>query len=190
MSSQVSITQLEQEFQELSKEWERFFAGIIRVPPEKVRIAYGQQLRRITEAGGVGGIDQYRLQQLQHKFTTYSQNWERLLREREEGRGRSLAYLRASARRGAPPAQPSEPDTARRPPVHQGKGDDLYEQFISAKRRLGQPASLKREAFQAQIESQRAQIEARLGHKVRFEVVVEGDKVKLTARKKGASEQE
>ena len=191
MNPRVSITKLEHDFQELAKEWERFFAGVVRVPPEKQRIAYGRQLRRIAEAGGLGSTDQFRFQQLQHKFSTYSAMWERMLREREEGRGRSLSHLRAASRAGAPTPPPAaKPDTMRTRSVDKGKGDDLYETFMSAKKRLGQSSSLKRDAFEAQLESQRKQIESRLGHRVRFEVVVEGDKVKLTARKRGASEQE
>jgi hypothetical protein len=190
MNPSVSITKLERDFQELAKEWERFFGGVVRTPPEKQRAAYGRQLRRLSEDGGLSSTDQFRLQQLQHKFSTYAAMWERMLREREEGRGRSLAHLRAASRAAATPPPAPRANAARARSVDKGKGDDLYETFMSAKKRLGQSSSLKRDAFEAQLESQRRQIETRLGHKVRFEVVVEGDKVKLTARKRGGSEQE
>jgi hypothetical protein len=54
---------------------------------------------------------------------------------------------------------------------------------VAAKRRVGQEAKVDQRAFLAQIEGQKAKIEAKLGQKVRFDVVVEGDKVKLAARK-------
>ena len=52
MSPRIPIERFEAELKELTKDWERFFAGITRVPPEKKRIAFGQRLRRLTEGKG------------------------------------------------------------------------------------------------------------------------------------------
>jgi hypothetical protein len=47
----------------------------------------------------------------------------------------------------------------------------------------GVDVKVDRKTFDAQIASQRQRIEERLGRKVRFEVQVEGDKVRVVARK-------
>lgn len=187
MSMMEQITTIEQKFKLLIREWERFFAGDIRVPPEKERKDLERRLRMLTERPGHRRMEQYRLEQLQHRFMTYVQMWTRMLREREEGRGRF------PTRPGAPP--PPAPRPAAKPPnagaaasVKDDSGG-LYERYAAAKRQAGEKLAVDQKAFMAQISSQRQKIEARLGQKVRFDVVVEGGKVKLAARKTGSKKE-
>ncbi len=77
MSILPQITSLEHRLALLIREWERYFAGDLRVPPEKERTAIQRQLRQLTEKGTQRRTEQYRLEQLQHRFMTYVQMWER-----------------------------------------------------------------------------------------------------------------
>jgi hypothetical protein len=103
-----------------------------------------------------------------------------VLREREEGRRREPV---APVAEGVPAPSPNIP-----PPtsVDSGGEDDLYDRYVAAKRELGQEIGVDRVGFQRQLETQREQVEARLGEGVRFEVVVDGGKVKLAARRSAA----
>lgn len=173
------VTMLEREFRDLVTKWERFFAGDLRVPPMNERTALERRLRRLSESpGNARRVDQFRLENLQHKFMTYAQNWERMLREREEGRGRAFVVGR-----GAVPAPPSAANARPAASVHSGEGESLFDRYQAAKAALGQSVATDREAFEAKIAAQREALEARLGGAVRFEVKVEDGKVKLAARK-------
>ena len=185
MRLDAELNRIEQAIRDLILEWERYFAGDRRVPPQQERAALEGRLRSLSERIR-RAADRFRLEQLQHRLMTYAQNWERLLREREEGRGRSVAALRAM--RGAGP--PTAAGPARSPgdggasaSVDRGGDSDLYTRYLAARRRAGLEGRVDREAFSAQIEAQRSRIEARLGASVTFDVVVEGGKVKLAARR-------
>jgi hypothetical protein len=182
MSMMEQITTIEQRFKLLIREWERFFAGDIRVPPEKERKDLERRLRMLTERPSHRRMEQYRLEQLQHRFMTYVQMWERMLREREEGRGRFP--IRRPGAPAPPPPKPAAkaPNAGAAASVKDDSGG-LYERYAAAKRKTGEKLAVDQKTFMSQIASQREKLEARLGQKVRFDVVVEGGKVKLAARK-------
>jgi hypothetical protein len=182
------IVAAEKALKELIKDWERFFSGIRKTPPQLERDRLSRRLRRLAEAhqDEPAHADRFRIEQLQNRFMSYSQLWERLLREREEGRGRSIGVLRAAA--AADAQVESEPNAAETGSVDSGDGAlaGLFDQYAAAKQSLGQPIGVDAVSFAAQVEAQREQLEQKFGLGVRFEVVVEGDKVKLAARKDSA----
>jgi len=174
------ITQMGQELNTLIRTWERYFSGDIRVPPLKEKLNLSRKLRRFTESPPRNSMDRFRSEQLQHRFMAYSANWERLLREKEEGisRGRPLKAIKNPSAESAAPA----PNTMKPAPVQQT--EDLYSRWVRAKEDLGQPAGMTREIFEAKIVKQRKQLESKLGCAVSFDVKIDGEKVKLTARKR------
>jgi hypothetical protein len=88
MSLTDQIAQLDKDLRDLIVSWERFFAGDLRVPPHNDHSRFSNRLRALSGKPNRRRADQFRLEQLQHRFTSYAANWERMLREREEGRGR------------------------------------------------------------------------------------------------------
>lgn len=179
MDLEQKIQMLERDLRELVKNWERFFSGGLRVPPEIERTRFAQRLRTLAEQTFNRRADQFRVEQLQHRFMTYSQNWERMLREREEGR---LARDEGAARSLTRP----HVEEANGPTVTSvdsaGRGS-LYDRYVSAKRQLGLDVRMGRADFDRQLEQQRDQLQQKLGRQVQFEVRVEDGKVKLAARK-------
>jgi len=189
--SPVDIGIVERALQELIKEWERFFACIRKTPPQTERERIARRLRMLMDPNQVAlrNVEHFRVEQLQHRFMTYSQMWERMLREREEGRGRSIAVKRATARVEAaskPRTSTASSRGANASPgasVDQNSAAALYERYAAAKKSVGQSVGVDEKAFAAQVNAQRRSMEARLGSGVRFEVVVDEGRVKLTARK-------
>jgi hypothetical protein len=176
LTEQLAI--VDRALQKLIRDWERFFAGDLRQPPTSDRDRLARRLRLLAEDQEGSRAERFRLEQLQHRFVSYSANWERMLREQEEGRGRSVAAVR---RRGAPTApdpNASEPGTVDRP----GPAD-LYDRYVAAKRDQGVEVAVDRETFDAEISAKRDKLEQELGRSVRFDVLVEEDgKVRLAAR--------
>jgi len=170
------IAYLDRVLQEHIRKWDRFFAGVEKVPPQIERERLNHRIRMLSEQTMNRRADHFRVEQLQHRFQTYSMNWERLLREREEGRSAS-GYTNPALR--AP-----EVTNAPAPPAVQRTAEDaLFDRYCEAKMAHGIDVKVDRKTFDAQIASQRQRIEERLGRKVRFEVQVEGDKVRVVAKK-------
>jgi hypothetical protein len=70
-------------------------------------------------------------------------------------------------------------------PSVQTKGEaraDLYDQYVAARAALGEKVTLAREQFEERLARQRKIAESKLGGPVRFEVFVDGSKVKIAAR--------
>jgi hypothetical protein len=170
---------LERDLREHVKNWERFFAGQLRVPPEVERSRFAQRLRTLAEQKFNRRADQFRVEQLQHRFMSYSQNWERMLREREEGR------LPGMEQAPSPHTHPhiEETNAPTLTSVDTGDRASLYDRYVAAKRQLGLDVRMKRAEFEKQLEQQREQLQTQHGRQFRFEVRVEGGKVKLAARK-------
>jgi hypothetical protein len=104
-------------------------------------------------------------------------NWERMLREREEGR--------SVVGPAVVPARPAENLNATPPAaVNPERELSLFERYCAAKALQGHDVSVDRKSFDEQIEQQRQRIEARLGQPVRFEVQVDDGNVRVVARKK------
>ena len=179
MDLEQKIQMLERDLREQVKNWERFFSGGLRVPPEVERTRFAQRLRNLAEQTFQRRADQFRVEQLQHRFMSYSQNWERMLREREEGR---------LPTGGGAASQPTHPhiEETNGPTVtsvdRAGRGS-LYDRYVSAKRQLGLDVRMGRLEFEKQLEERREQLQKDLGRQVQFEVRVEDGKVKLAARK-------
>ena len=176
LGEQVSV--LEKEFRDLATLWERFFSGDIRVPPSQKRIHLQQRLRLLLDNPGVSRrADSFRLEQLQHRFATYSQNWERQLRDREEGRSKF------PLNKGYQSPIPAQPNTSPPASVKTDSGESLFDRFKDAKSGLGQNMGMDRETFEKKIAAQRKALEAKMGSAVRFDIRVEDGRVKLTAKK-------
>jgi len=172
------LTMVERAMQTLTRDWERFFAGDLRVPPHDDGDRLGRRLRLLAENSGGSRVERFRLEQLQHRFQTYLQNWERMLREREEGRARTGAGSRVPAAEGARPAA-----NGGAPGAVDAQGTlTLYDRYVAAKRALGLAVGVDREAFEAQLQAQRDRLRPKLGDDMSFEVLVEDGKVRLAAR--------
>lgn len=179
------ITGLEGDLRTLITRWDRFFSGGLKVPPNRETEILRRRLRSLAEdAAGEHSGDQFRLNQLQHRFMSYSTNWERLLREREEGVRR---FIPGQKKEGGPSVVPGpqSPVPNARPVASVDRSDvaDLFGRWCTAKADVGQEIKIGRQAFEAQIEKQQKDIEARMGSEVAFEITVGDGKVKLTARR-------
>jgi hypothetical protein len=172
---QIAI--LERTLQEHIRKWERYFSGIDRVPPQEEKERINSRIRRLAEMTVHRRAEQFRIEQLQHRFMTYSQNWERMLREREEGRA-VQPHTDSELRRS------SAPNGGGAPSVDKADERTLFERYKTAKSERGLDVGVDRETFDKQIAEQRKKIEERLGKKVRFDVQIEGDKVRVVAKKK------
>ena len=174
LTEQIAV--LERALKEHIRKWEMFFSGVEKVPPQTDRDRIARRLRLLSEETVHRRADQFRIEQLQHRFMTYSQNWERMLREREEGRTANV-HTNPELRR------PVAANVSRAPSVEKAGSEDLFDHYRAAKGEHGHNVGVDRTTFEEQIAVQRQKIEERLGTKVRFQVRVEDGNVRVVARK-------
>jgi hypothetical protein len=171
------IAMLERALQEHIRKWEMYFSGVDRVPPQEQRERINRRIRALAEQTVNRRAEQFRIEQLQHRFQTYSQNWERMLREREEGRAAAQPHTDHELRR------PAAANGAETSSVDRTDESSLFDRYRTAKSERGLDVGVDRKTFDKQIAEQRKKIEERLGRKVRFDVQIEDDKVRVVARK-------
>ena len=174
LTEQIAV--LERTVNEHIRKWEMFFSGVEKVPPQTQHDRIGRRVRLLSEQTVHRRAEQFRIEQRQHRVMTYSQNWERMLREREEGRS-ATTHTNPELR------SPAAANVSRRPSVDETEGDALFDRYCTAKGEHGHNVGVNRATFDEQIAVQKQKIEERLGTKVRFQVRVEDGNVRVVARK-------
>lgn len=106
----------------------------------------------------------FRLDGLLHRFSTYSQLWERQLRTRSGAR-------RAADAQPASSVKQSEDDMAR-----------LYREYVASLEKVGRRASLDLAAFRKVLAEQKRRLELQGLEVQGFAVVCQGNQVSLRAR--------
>jgi hypothetical protein len=94
-----ALDQLNREVQQLRVDFERFFNGALPFPPEELRGRVQAQIRHLRGlSNGATAVDSFRLSDLEARFNSYNELFNRRLRDVEEGRH--------PAARPAPPPPP------------------------------------------------------------------------------------
>jgi len=175
MSQVHLIDRIGEEIDAFRVEFEKFFAGARQTPPEGLRERIRGALRRLRADPTTQLADNFRIAQLEARFNSFSEMFNRRVREREEGR--------MVSRPAAPP--PAEPDAARGVVVVDGPVADaavraLYEGLTR------DPESAERfdyQTFRRYLERQAEAIRAKTGCSgVRFRLATEGGRIKLKAK--------
>ena len=89
---------LDRDVQQLRVDFERFFNGALPFPPEELRGRVQAQIRTLRGlSNGATAVDNFRLGDLEARFNSYNELFNRRLRDTEEGR-------HPAARHAPPPA--------------------------------------------------------------------------------------
>jgi hypothetical protein len=169
------LNRIEATIRLIDQNYEKYFAGIERRPPEKMRDDLGLELRRFSNRYIPQTDLRYRYQMLATRFHSYCGNWERLMRQIEEGKFvRKLQRLRGDSAASVPSRQ-----------------EDTASTQSEAERISAAIAAITGKAPDCQkiatlLAEQRAQLTSRFaGRDFEFIVLCEDGKPKLKARAKG-----
>ena len=173
MASRDLVTELGRWLDELARKWERFFAHDpqVRVPPEREREALERRLRELSRQEPASPAEDFRVQQLLHRFSTHSALWQRQLRDRE------------ASRKGMT-APPAEINAARRAPVPPAEDEyaTLHAAYVGALHAAGSAGTVSLDRFRDTLLAQRRVLEERGAVVEGFAVVKEGRQVRSRAR--------
>ena len=183
---------LEKSIRRLQIEWDKFFSGVERKPPNELQTKVEALVRRHAGSEIRNNADRFRHQNLTARFNTFNELWAKRLRAREEGKAFGVHGLKADVL--PPPAPPPLAVTAR---AARAQGDfrvsdpardgttvrALYDQFLEERKRAGERGAPSYESFQKLISQQTARIQSEKGaHAVDFRLEMKDGKVSLKAR--------
>ena len=179
------LDELDQGLKRLRVEYDQFFLGILKRPPEvlqgrmqKIIVKYANQILRKTH-------QKFRFNQLNSKFQIYRQQWGRTLRQIESGtyRGHRFKAKLHERERGLRPEAETPGAEASEPLAKASPMDQLYDALVAARKRAGESGpDPDRAKLGELVRKQTAALRAKHpGAKVRLRVAVDGKRAKLVA---------
>jgi predicted ArsR family transcriptional regulator len=175
---------LERGLQRLHVEYERFFTGDAKVPPIDTRRRIEELLKRIGNESVERAAERFRLQNVQSRFQSLTELWEKRLSARAEGR---TATSRTLVSRREEPASATEHNAEGSTSVRRREQAGLmplFERYCAARRTLGEDVSRVRyERFEELVRRQAAEIRRATGaQRLVFEIQTVDGRVRLVGR--------
>lgn len=188
-SIEPELNALDKSLTALRIEYERFFAGDMKLPPNSSRRKVEDTLKRLGNSEIERAAERFRLQTLQSRYNSMREVWEKRLQAREEGRA-SIAAPRPVL--GTLPGAPAGAEGGARPnagppsSVEKKRVDfsPLFDRYVAARKSLGEDVSkLRYERFEELVKKQADEIRKRTGSsRLVFEIQTVDGKVKLVGR--------
>jgi hypothetical protein len=192
MATEDDLDQLEQMLRQLQIEWEKFFGGVEKKPPNDLRARVEAVVKRYAYTEIRNNTERFRYQALASRFNTFNELWNKRMRAIEEGRpvglhGRAAAVVPpagrpAAAMASAPPSGSGE-FRVRSPEKDESAVRALYEKFLQARQQAGEKGTVKFDNFQKLISQQASRIMADKGAQaVDFRLETKEGKVSLKVK--------
>jgi hypothetical protein len=201
MGVQEDFNDFEAKIEKLKFEYDQYFLGFSKIPPEKLRKEIERLVRKYLSFKSPNTGFRFRAQNLVQRVTTYRQLWDRTLQQIEDGTYRrdvARSKLHDKFRSEAPGAAPEpghhahdeviedaemfeEEDQAPKP-----KWSGVFDQYLKARTETREGiVGLSYDKLHDVLEKQAAQIKAKFNAKdVDFRVVIEDGKARLKATPK------
>jgi hypothetical protein len=170
------LDQLGRDIKQLQVDYERFFNGALPFPPEELRNRIQNQLRQLRNLNLTAAVDNFRMADLEARYNTYNELWNRRVRDLEEGR-----HARPPAAAPEAPRYDVERGILVAGAVETAAAEALYHGLARS-----EAPKFDLDSFRAYLERQAAAIRTRTGcGQVQFRLAAEDGKMKLKARPVG-----
>lgn len=169
-----TLDQLATDIRRLQIDFERFFNGGLPFPPEEMRIRLQTQIRNLRTLT-LSSVDSFRLGDLEARFNSYNELFNRRVRDREEGRRHTLR----------PAAMPEPPRYDPAAGIVFGASVDpaAVEALYQGLAGRGEGPKFDLDSFQTYLARQAAVLREKTGcTEVNFRLADEDGKLKLKAR--------
>jgi len=198
------LTQLEKDIRQLQIEYDAYFAGGRKRPPNETEWRVQKAVKRLTEMGGkLKYAQNFRLNSLASKYAKFSEVWRqraqkveaghsafgysKVARELEEKRLEEASKAHDAWLHGEREGAVARGETSRvafSDPVREAeKVQELYHTMLEMKKKTGEAADVNYEQFNKFVRSKTEQLKSQIGCKaVEYTVSVEGGQVKLKAK--------
>ena len=178
-----ALDQLGRDIQQLRVDFERFFNGALPFPPDELRGRVQAQIRNLRGMSNLAtAVDSFRLGDMEARYNSYNELFNRRLRDNEEGRRPVVHQAPPPAARRYDPAQGIvfgdriDPQAA----------EALYQGLAASP---GDGPRFDLDSFQTYLARQVTAIREKTGcAQVQFRLAAEDGKIKLKARPVAARE--
>ena len=178
MTDQQLLDQLNEAIDQLRHSYEKYFAGIERIEPQRDRQKVKRMINQLRSQRFNNTASRFRFQSLQARLVTFESHWNRICRQIEEGTFKR-DLIRAQRR------QKQFEQKKERPKAPDSSLTRLHQEFETACKKLGENKGISLDALQKTVEKQSAAIKSKYGCKdVHFSVDVKNGKVVLKAKAK------
>ena len=201
MTNDEELTLLEDNIRRLKVEYDVYFAGGVKKPPEDVEWRVRSVLKKYSDARALTFQQQFRYNTLAQRFAVFSDLWRRKLKIREEGYRRpqdallAIQGLRPEEERAAAEALGmAEKGLAYRanpqfefadPAAELAKAQVLYDAVAEARRHAGVAPGPDFDSFREFLSKKTTEIRAQFGcASVEYSIELEDGQVRLKARGK------
>jgi hypothetical protein len=195
LSIDADLDLIERSIRQLLVEWDRFFAGLEKRPPNDLKTRTETLIRRHAGTEIRPNATRFRYQSLSARYASYNELWSKRLRYREEGRHptRRFRARQVAAALGEPEtapaavlpkAPPPRPEVRIRDVASEGAAvRQLFESFVAARRATGESTAVRFESFEKLIADQTSRLTGeRKAAAVEFRLETKDGKVSLKAR--------
>ena len=183
------LNDLEDGLRRLKVEYDIFFNGHRKRPPDDLRMRVEKLVKKLSEAGGMSFAQRFRYNTIVARFYVMRDLWRRTMQQRESGAGQEA---RPSAPGGQPPAKGAGASAAREevrisisdPGREEEKIRRLYEAILEMRgRQAAQPPRVSYQQFARYISDQTQKIQGKWGcSSVQFAISLDEDAIRFTAR--------
>lgn len=172
---------MERELQELSAmveqlrvKYDRYFMGLDRIPPEKLRAALDREFRVSKLQTTHKTALRFQFETIRNRMTTYKRYWDRILRMIEEGRFKREKSALANMGMRPPAGKRATKSDA---------DEGVYKAWKEAQKQLGRNADVDFNRFKEKLAAQRENQKQKYGWaSVDYAVRVKDGKVALVAK--------
>jgi hypothetical protein len=177
------LNRLEEDVRRLKVEFDIYFNGAAKRPPYDTKGRVETLIKRLADERTLTFAQRYHYNSLVARYTSFLQLWRRTMQEREEGRTQSSTRHAARLPESAAEVEPSTFVCAD-PRRDVATVKNLFEAFVEAKRRCGEPADeLSFARFHRMIAEKSEALKERAGcERVHFSVAVEEGRVAFKAK--------
>lgn len=177
---QDDLSELDYDVGELKKNYELYFQGINKIPPERDFVKVQSTMRRYRAEWTTNTAIKFRLSALVSKFQAFSRYWNRVMKEIEEGR-----YHRDLFKADMRVGKVTSPTSVKAKSITEDdeRISDLHKKFMMARLECSQGVEgMTMEKLKASIEKSLPQLQKKYpGKKIEYKVVIEKGKAKLKA---------
>ncbi|HYN16425.1 MAG TPA: MXAN_5187 C-terminal domain-containing protein [Terriglobales bacterium] len=200
MTVDEELTVLEDNVRKLKVEYDVYFAGGLKKPPDDVEWRVRNAIKKYSDGRALSLQQQFRYNTIAQKFAVFSDLWRRKLKIKEEGYRRpqdallAIQGLRPEEEHAAAEALGLVEKTGRRsqrqfefaePGAELDKAQVLYEELVDARRRAGVPLGPGFDSFREFLSKKTTEIRKQFGcASVQYSIELENGEVKLKARGK------
>ena len=175
MTLDRELDDVEKAISQLKRDFEMYFAGVTRQPPNDSRAKLEKIIRKYSLNTSYSYAQRFRFSNLAARFNTYQDLWSKQLKAKEEGKF-------AAGNSPIPPSR--EAPITKKHKKTQDKAGSLFDQYAQFREKNGEPPpNINSEKFKQMIDTQRDSLMKKYHCKdVEFYIAVEEGKTKLKAK--------